>query len=226
MRKTKTLTAMVSAVLLGLAGAGACGGSKAASPSAQPDAEAVCPATPDETIGAVCAVAGLRCGPLYTCGVNQASLSCVCTGGVFHCTDGAGNRLDAGAVPACPPPARAGSCPSTERGARFASCSDQGLLCAYPSACPSRFDQCQCFPGATTDGGFGLRFECTPAACSGFDAGVIALDSGGSDSVAASDSGHVLDADADADSETDSNTDAVSDGSSSNDAPAGDTRLE
>jgi hypothetical protein len=223
MRATKARTAAGAAVFVGLAGAAACGGSKAASPSAHPNPEATCPATADETIGAACAVAGLQCGPLYMCGINQALLFCVCTGGVFQCADGAGNPLAAGAIPTCPAPTRGGSCPSTERGAALSSCSEQGLLCAYPRACPSRFDQCQCFPGTTADGGFGLRFECTPALCGGSDAGRIVLDSGNAaDAVA--DSRQVFDSGSE--SQADSNADSSPDGSSGNDATDGDAPFE
>jgi len=85
------------------------------------------------------------------------------------------------AVPACPATPEAGSCPPTEARASFASCSETGLLCAYASACPSSFDQCECFPGKTADGGFGLRFECSPALCTLGDSG--APIDGGSDSM-------------------------------------------
>jgi hypothetical protein len=234
MGATKARTTACVAVFVGLTGPAACAGSKTV-PSAQSDAEAVCPATPAETIGVACAVAGLRCGPQYTCGIDQATVLCVCTGGAFRCTDGAGNQLDKGAVPMCPAPTRGGSCPSTERGAQLSTCSEQGLLCPYPSACPSRFDQCQCFPGATIDGGFGLRFECTPATCGGFDAGAIVRDSGNpADAIA--DSPHVFDsggdseaassADSGSDSEAASGTDSGGDESIGNDAPAGDAPFE
>jgi len=156
------------------------------------EAEAVCPSTPEETVGAPCAVPGLRCGPQYTCGSFQASLLCVCTDGVFHCTDGTGRQLRDGGSAMCPGPAPAGACPPTERSAQLASCGEQGLLCSYPSPCTSRLDQCQCFGGATADGGFGLRFECVPAVCGGPDAGPPVEDAGSpveSSSEAGADSG-------------------------------------
>jgi hypothetical protein len=223
MRTRMAKAAVGAAVFAGLISAAACGGSEAVSSSAQSDAAAVCPATPSETIGAACAVAGLHCGPRYTCGITEATLLCVCSGGTFHCTDGAGNPLDKGAAPGCPAPARGGTCPSTERGAQLSSCGEQGLLCAYPSACTGRFDQCQCFPGPTIDGGFGLRFECTPATCGGFDAGVIVFDAGNAvDAVA--DSPRVPDSGGD--SEAASTTDSGADASSDKDAPTGDAPSE
>jgi hypothetical protein len=234
MRATKTRTTACVAVFVGLAGSAACSGSKAVS-SAQPDAQAVCPATPDQTIGVACAVAGLRCGPQYTCGIYQATLLCVCSGGVFRCTDGAGNDLAKGDVPTCPAPTRGGSCPSTERSAQLSTCSEQGLPCAYPSACAGRFDQCQCFPGATIDGGYGLRFECAPATCGGLDAGAVVLDSGHAPDAVA-DSPHAFDSGGDSeaasatdsggDSEAASAADTGDDVSSGNDAPTGDAPFE
>jgi hypothetical protein len=142
----------------------ACNGS---TPSPSPaEAQApMCPATPAATIGAACGVAGLRCGPEYTCGLLQVTLLCVCQDGTFQCTDGTGHQLDSPDAVICPPAAATSSCPATERSAQLASCTEQGLLCSYPSSCPSTLDACQCSAGTTASGGFGLRFECRPATC-------------------------------------------------------------
>lgn len=204
----------------------ACGDLKATPPPVRGDAQVGCPATLTETIGVACDIAGRMCGPEYTCGILRVSLLCVCTGGVFECTDGAGNKLDAGTAPACPAPPRPGVCPPTEKNAQLASCTEQGLTCAYPSACASRVDQCQCFPGTTINGDFGLRFDCIPATCGGFDGGTIVFDSGGASDTGA-DTAPYLDAGRAADSGTDATSDSGSDGPSvTADALAGDARSE
>jgi hypothetical protein len=151
---------------------------------------AVCPSTPAETAGAACGVPGLRCGPQYPCGLVQASLLCVCTEGAFQCTDGTGRRIADGGKPMCPQPAPSGSCPASETRAQFATCGEQGLLCAYQSPCSRRLDQCQCFSGPIPDGGVGLRFECIPALCNGPEARSAPPDSGpAAEASAATDSG-------------------------------------
>jgi hypothetical protein len=210
-----------------------CGGSRESS-SALPDAQAMCPATPEQTVGAACAVAGLRCGPAYTCGLLDVTLLCICTGGAFRCTDGRGTPIDTAGAITCPGAASAGSCPVTERSAQLAPCSEQGLLCAYRSSCPNKFDPCQCSPGATASGGFGLRFECQPAVCGGVDGGTATFDSG-RDSSSSFDSGVDGDSGAGADSGLEGSTgtdadsgeasDSASDGSSGSDA-AGDAPSE
>lgn len=169
---------LTSVVVVGvIATTGACS-PDAGPPTGGADAIAVCPSTPEETIGAACAVPGLRCGPQYACGLAQVSLLCVCTGGTFQCSDGAGHQIANGGTPMCPQPATAGSCPSSEKSAQFAPCGEQGLLCAYQSPCAPSLDQCECFSGATSDGGTALRFECTPAVCIGPEAGPASTDSG------------------------------------------------
>jgi hypothetical protein len=49
-------------------------------------------------------------------------------------------------------------------------------------------DQCQCSPGTTTDGGFGLRFDCHPSTCVDaapvVDAGLV-VDAGAHDALGA-----------------------------------------
>lgn len=77
----------------------------------------------------------------------------------------------------CPQPAPAASCPASEKSAQLAGCGEQGLLCAYPSPCAPALDQCECFSGATPDGGTGLRFECIAAICVGPEAGPAPIDS-------------------------------------------------
>ncbi|MDP8999793.1 MAG: hypothetical protein M3O46_06755 [Myxococcota bacterium] len=202
----------------------ACGDSKATPAAMQADVQVGCPATLPETIGVACVGDGRTCGPEYTCGVLRVSLLCVCTGGVFECTDGTGNKVDAGTVPACPASPHPDVCPASERNANLASCNEQGLTCAYPSACASRVDQCQCFPGATLDGGFGLRFDCIPATCAGFDGGIIVFDSGSATDAGADAPG--LDASQALDSGTDATSDSRSDGPNPTDALASDARSD
>ncbi len=206
--------------------------SSSSPPSSSPlpsDAAAVCPATLGLTVGQRCAPDGLRCAPEYACGVTNVTLLCACTRGTFECTDGRGNVLAADETPVCPAsPAEAGACPATETAAQFAPCSEQGLLCAYPSGCPSAFDSCLCFAGRTKAGLFGLRFECTPRTCDSRDAAVPAdlgdgttpTDSatdaatpGSRDAAAATDAGPTSDADLPRDSGPRSET-GVLDGAS------------
>ncbi len=152
----------VSALLLVVA----CSSSQ--SPTAPaPDAQALCPATPEATIGAACATAGLVCAPNYVCGSTTASLYCMCMGGTFSCHDGLGNALTSGQSPICPgtPPATP-ACPASLKAANLKACTTPGQICAYPSACATAaFDQCTCFPGETATGGFGTVFTCQQAVC-------------------------------------------------------------
>ncbi len=181
-----------------------------------PDATApYCPTTLAQTIGAPCAEAGLLCGPEYTCDLIQVSLLCVCTEGLFRCTDGLGHVLEGGQTPVCPSAPEAGTCPATEDLATSASCTDQGLLCSYAAECEGGLDQCQCFPGALGDGGFGLLFECQPAYC-GSDAATDFADSGadaGDGSSDGADAGSdALESDAANDGSAALGSDATSDG--------------
>jgi hypothetical protein len=122
----------------------------------------VCPATLEATAGQPCSVEGLACSPLYACGAVQATATCACEGGFFGCTDVTGRALAAGDVPACPAFDGGGTCPISERAAAIAACSEVGLLCAYPSACPTvrYLDQCECRPITTPSGATALRFDC------------------------------------------------------------------
>jgi len=156
-----------------------------------PDAATVCPATPEDTIGRACAVEGMQCAPEYTCGETQAAVYCTCTGGVFKCTDGHLDELDAGDVPSCPPRGGRVVCPATEATASGAGCSEQGAQCAYPAKCDGgvpEYDTCYCFTGQTLGGTMGLRWECSNTCGSagapgdgGADAGTAPADAGGSD---------------------------------------------
>ena len=155
-----------------LAGAvGACG-SSSAPPTTPGDAEpAVCPSTPEDTVGKHCGVEGLVCGPQYACGIAQVSLYCVCTRGTFQCRNGENGAVDADATLPCNAGTKApGPCPPSEAVANMVACGTVGQICAYPSQCGSMFDTCSCFPGNTADGGFGPVFVCKPAVC-GSDAG-------------------------------------------------------
>lgn len=156
-----------------------------------------CPPSLDKTIGAACSMNGLVCGPSIACGLTELTISCVCTGGVFRCLDAQGNPLASAAAVTCPDGSEvvdAGACPRSEKAASLAACSETGLLCAYPSACPGSLDQCQCFPGTMASGGFGLRFECRPASCPNPDAAVIHFDAAGEPPPAADSGGGSEDA--------------------------------
>jgi hypothetical protein len=172
----------VAAVLAAAGAAAACSSSPASRSGA--DAEAVCPSTLDATAGRACAVEGLACSPLYACGLVQATASCVCAGGFFGCTDVTGRALAAGDVPACPAFDGGGNCPASERAASVASCSEVGLLCAYPSACPAvrLLDQCECRPTTTPSGATALRFDCGAPCPSSVDAAAPAFDAAAADS--------------------------------------------
>ena len=129
-------------------------------------AQTACPATLAETIGAACTVFGSTCGPTIQCGFSQISILCLCDGHAFQCADGAGNPVDTPDAATCLTPLDASTtCPHTETAAELAPCQSTGLVCNYPSSCPGAYDQCQCFPGQTRDGGLGFRFECEPATC-------------------------------------------------------------
>jgi hypothetical protein len=167
----------LAAALVAAGAVAACSSNDTASPGT-PDAEAVCPATLDATAGHACAVEGLACSPTYACGLVQATATCACEGGFFGCKDVTGRALAAGDVPACPSfDAGAGVCPSTERAAAVASCTEVGLLCTYPSACPAArlLDQCQCRTTTTTAGVTAFRFDCGPP-CPPADAAVPVVD--------------------------------------------------
>jgi hypothetical protein len=154
---------MIVVCLVGAASAPACNSSSSSGASA-PEAGPVCPLRPEDTIGVACAFEGLRCGPQYTCGFLQVTLLCVCTEGTFHCTDSTGAEVVA--PPDCPAESGdAGGCPRTAPLTTLDPCTDDGLLCAYPTSCPGRFQQCQCAPGTFGDGGFGLRFACQALTC-------------------------------------------------------------
>ncbi|HEY8039737.1 MAG TPA: hypothetical protein VIF15_08090 [Polyangiaceae bacterium] len=179
-------SAIVGVVLAGATAATGCSSTSAS--TTQPDASVVCPATPDDSIGKACAQEGLRCGPAYPCGFLTVPLLCICTGGSFQCTDGAGNQLNPGDTPQCPGvPKNPPACPATELLAIQASCSSSqiGQTCAYPPQCPGgtlAYDVCSCMSGATKTGN-GLGFECdnTCGGGSGFDAGVDAGADGAGD---------------------------------------------
>jgi hypothetical protein len=148
--------------------AGGCSSSSTAPATQITHTSAVCPATPDDTIGKACAVEGTVCGPQYACGTTSAALYCVCTNGSFKCRDGANNELAAGDTPSCPtPPSQPSSCPGSLSAANLHVCSAPGQICAYPSACPGAYDECTCFPGETASGGFGVVYVCQAAICAG-----------------------------------------------------------
>jgi hypothetical protein len=69
-----------------------------------------------------------------------------------------------------------------------------------------------------------LRFECTPATCGGFDAGVVVFDAGVAVDAVADSPSQAFDSGRDA--EAASNADSGVDASSGSDAPTGDAPSE
>ncbi len=166
------LCAGIAAATIAIGASGAGCSSTSAAPIAESSDAQVCPATLAETIGAACTLFGSICAPTIPCGFVQISISCTCNGSAYQCADGAGKSIDSADAASCLPAVDASStCPLTELAAETAACQSPGLLCAYPSSCPSMFDQCECFPGETRDGGFGLRFECQASGCLSSDGG-------------------------------------------------------
>jgi len=121
--------------------------------------------SPSAAVGAPCGSEGLVCSPEYPCGILQATATCTCTAGVFVCTDITGKALAEGGSPQCPALDASAACPATETIASLRACGNAGLMCFYPSTCSGgqEYDTCVCFTGTISDGGMGLRFECTPA---------------------------------------------------------------
>jgi hypothetical protein len=116
---------------------------------------AICPATFAQVASATCSVEGQSCTYLAPCATFPSNAVCVCSGGSFGCT-GLG---DAGT--SCPVLSTTQPCPMTEKSASGLFCSDLGLICTYPSACPGipTFDSCQCVGGRTADEQ--THFECS-----------------------------------------------------------------
>jgi hypothetical protein len=221
-RRLKTvLVALIAAASTAVVAAGAgCNGSSGPPRSAPPGGEEPCPATLEATLGAACAVDGLVCGPTYPCGSAQIPLLCVCDGRAFQCTDGAGNPVDTADAISCTVSTDAGSsCPRTESAAPLAPCSASGRICAYPSSCPNTFDQCECFPGTTADGGFGLRFECRPSVCVSSDGATAVVTDAGPGDADAADSNLDVESGPSEDSASDAN--ASPDADSASEASAG-----
>ena len=189
------------ATALGLASVAqlAPGCSSSTAPAPLADAEAICPASVADAVGAACAVEGLVCSPEYACGILPATASCTCVGGAFACTDVTGKPLAPGGEPACPATATSETCPATEVLANRHACTESGLECAYPSTCASStdYDQCECFTGALLDGGTGLRFEC-PSPCDSGAVPLVPLDAANPPNDAASADAQSTDAHADA----------------------------
>jgi hypothetical protein len=153
--------ATLFAVSLPLTAIGACSSSKTTSVAS--DAAPECPANLDDALRATCSAAAQTCAFLYACGPFGATATCACHGGRFSCSDVTGSPLDAAAAPGCLALGDAGACPPSETAADFAPCTEPGLQCAYPSACPSvpAYDSCQCVP--ETEGGATFHFECIPS---------------------------------------------------------------
>jgi hypothetical protein len=203
-------------ILVGLAGASASAAcsSNSASPGLVPATQTqVCPVTTTDTVGKPCSSEGLLCAPQYMCGEAPATLSCVCRGGAFQCTDGTGSPVTeasdgSGPCPGATPPP--GPCPASEGAANHAACTSLGQICAYRSAlCQDAIDQCVCFPSQTSTGRSANIFTCDRAICAP-DASVPPppVDAG-SDAPAVADAAEEAPAVVDADPSLDANPDAA-----------------
>jgi hypothetical protein len=144
------------------------------------DAGLVCPGSIADN-GKACSVEGQSCPTGYPCGAFAQQATCVCTNGVFACTDATGAVVDPnGGTPACKPQtANNPNCPTAE--ADSTKCTDTGLQCFYagvtcPGATAPSQDVCQCVANpSSTSNPAGLVWKCEPATCnpsadSGLDA--------------------------------------------------------
>ena len=126
-------------------------------------AQPICPASLDLALSASCATEDASCSYLVPCVPIAGSASCVCTGGHYTCTTPPdGGAIDDGSAP-CPTLATTELCPGSEIKAQGLFCNEPGLICDYPSACPSTpaFDTCQCVGGR--DDAEGPHFQCVPS---------------------------------------------------------------
>ncbi len=143
--------------------AGACTSTSTPPAATTVDAQAICPNTLTETLGAPCTVEGLVCSPQYSCGIALGIARCVCTSGNFACSDLEDAALEGpDAAPSCPPTKAPDKCPVSEQAANLAACTESGLPCTYPAACDATpgFDTCSCTATKLPDGGMGKRFVC------------------------------------------------------------------
>jgi hypothetical protein len=117
-----------------------------------------CPTSYADVASATCTVEGQQCVLPVPCAVFPASATCTCSGGQFACT-----ASDSDAAPGCVALSTTEMCPRSELSANGLFCSEMGLICTYPSACPSvpTFDTCQCVGGLTA--AQGPHFECSMA---------------------------------------------------------------
>jgi hypothetical protein len=167
-------TGVMVALALGAHALGATGCSSSSSPAATDAGHTsqACPATIDDTVGQPCPVAGVICGPTFTCGATQVPITCTCFDGTFSCVDGSGAPFDNSSPPQCPTPGgNAASCPADEATASGATCTEPhiGQQCAYAPKCPGgtlTYDVCTCTSGTTKSGSQGLFFECEDS-CTG-----------------------------------------------------------
>jgi hypothetical protein len=126
-------------VVLGLMLA-ACGdGFTVAEPvSTQSEATGTCPANIPAANGERCAQNGLECRMPITCDAVNEQVKCLCTNGLFECSDHFG-PIPIGGDPTCTPrgPADDSACPPTMAVAAGLACETTGKLCSYEGPiCP------------------------------------------------------------------------------------------
>ena len=137
-----------------------------ASTAGKPVPAGYCPNTVRAAAGVACTQDGLICPIGYQCGSVPEQANCVCTAGLFVCTDAAGETVAKGAEPTCVPQGQGNDqeCPATEDVAHGKPCTTAGLLCYYSGLlCPEgngvpNRDVCQCK-------GSPLQLECEIESC-------------------------------------------------------------
>jgi hypothetical protein len=145
--------------------------SKSGETASEQDASLSCPVTVDVANGAACPVEKQDCPIGYPCGPFAQQAHCICTNGIYVCTDSAGNAIDKGASPVCVPPGSGNDkdCPASEADAvsdKGGVCKTPGLQCFYIGAsCPENaqpnMDVCQCV--GVGDGS--LHYNCEQKTC-------------------------------------------------------------
>jgi hypothetical protein len=166
--------------VLAIAPASACSSSSSAPATA--DAGVTCPASLAAALNASCGSAPQTCTFLYACNSFSATATCTCQGGRFACNDVADAAIqDEDSAPTCPASANSESCPAFESSANQSGCTELGLVCAYPSACPGNpdYDTCQCIPDPTGSGAT-PHFDCQ-ASCTLFPDASLPEEAGPSD---------------------------------------------
>jgi hypothetical protein len=157
--------------------------SSTSSPAASgPDASPVCPNTVIAANGSKCAVEGYTCWIGFPCTdppIPQQA-ECVCTGGVYQCSNPPGSPVQGPIPPNSQPQCVSNgqgndkACPTSESDGQPCSSQQAGLICFYkgvqcPENSPGDFntDECQCVnnPNPSGPDGGTLAFSCERQLC-------------------------------------------------------------